>query len=227
MNKGHFTNLRGCVPLLPETGLKPPAPGRRQRRAAETRLRLFRCALYLFAERGFSNVTIEQITDAADVGKGTFFNYFESKDHVLGVLAEIQLGKVKEAMLQAGQAKKAIRLVLRQLVQWLAEEPGRSPALARAVISSFLASEGVRILIERFMLEGCEMIAEVVAVGQKRGEIDPLLDRKKVALQLQRTLMGTILFWSLHGEPALSICVEDSFKHFWRAIVASGQEQEP
>jgi hypothetical protein len=71
------------------------------------------------------------------------------------------------------------------------------------------------------------MIAEVVAVGQKRGEIDPLLDRKKVALQLQRTLMGTILFWSLHGEPALSICVEDSFKHFWRAIVASGQEQEP
>ena len=38
--------------------------GRRQRRAAETRLRLFRCALQLFAERGFANVTVEEITEA-------------------------------------------------------------------------------------------------------------------------------------------------------------------
>ena len=72
--------------------------GRRQRRAAETRLRLFRSALQLFAERGFANVRVEEITEAADVGKGTFFNYFESKDHVLGVMAEIQLGKVREAL---------------------------------------------------------------------------------------------------------------------------------
>ncbi len=80
--------------------------GRRQRRAAETRVRLFRCALQLFAERGFPNVTVEDITEAADVGKGTFFNYFESKDHVLGVMAEIQLGKVREAaaLAESGQA---------------------------------------------------------------------------------------------------------------------------
>ncbi len=77
------------------------AMGRRQRRAAETRLRLFRCALQLIAERGFPNVTVEDITEAADVGKGTFFNYFESKDHVLGVMAEIQLGKVREAAVRS------------------------------------------------------------------------------------------------------------------------------
>ena len=227
MSNSQLSNPTVDAATLSESVRQAQGRGRRQRRAAETRLRLFRCALQLFAERGFTNVTVEQITDAADVGKGTFFNYFESKDHVLGVLAEIQLGRVKEAMLQASQPKKAIRSVLRRLVLSLAEEPGRSPALARAVISSFLASDGVRLLIEQFMLEGCEMIAEVVAMGQKRGEIDPLLEKKKVALQLQRTLMGTILFWSLHGEPALATCVEDSFQHFWRAIVASGREQEP
>jgi AcrR family transcriptional regulator len=227
MSKSHLPNSTGDALAFPGSAPQEQVPGRRQRRATETRLRLFRCALHLFTERGFSNVTVEQITDAADVGKGTFFNYFESKDHVLGVLAEIQLGRVKDAVLKAGQGKESIRSVLRRLALGLAEEPGRSPALARAVISSFLASEGVRLLIERFMLEGCQMIAEVVAVGQKRGEIDPLLEKKKVALQLQRTLMGTILFWSLHGEPALSTCIEDSFQHFWRAIVASSQEQEP
>src|ERR1035438_6931382 len=115
MNQSHPSNSTVGALEIPNVVPKPQGPGRRQRRATETRLRLFRCALQLFAERGFSNVTVEQITDAADVGKGTFFNYFESKDHVLGVLAEIQLGKVKEAKLQAGRGNEAIRSVLRRV----------------------------------------------------------------------------------------------------------------
>src|SRR5205807_6036630 len=62
--------------------LAPPSD-RRQRRSAEIRERLFRSALALFAEKGFAETTVEDITKAADVGKGTFFNYFPSKDHIL------------------------------------------------------------------------------------------------------------------------------------------------
>lgn len=203
-----------------------PIPGRRQRRAAETRLKLFRCALQLFAERGFSGVTVEDITEAADVGKGTFFNYFESKDHVLGVMAEIQLGKVAEALALAADGKQEIQSVLHRLFLRAAEEPGRSPDLARALISSFLASEGVRILIARNMQEGRRMIAQVVAKGQKRGEIDPRLKKEKVAIQVLQTFMGTVLFWSLHEQPALNVWMEDSFQHFWRSIAVSGKEQK-
>ncbi len=54
--------------------------------------------MQLVAERGLPNVTVEDITEAADVGKGTFFNYFESKDQVLGVMAEIHLGKGRKAL---------------------------------------------------------------------------------------------------------------------------------
>jgi len=196
--------------------------GRRQRRAAETRVRLFRCALQLFAERGFPNVTVEDITEAADVGKGTFFNYFASKDHVLGVMAEIQLGKVREAVTLAKSGRQTIYSVLHRLFLRIAEEPGRSPDLARALISSFLASADVRRLIDRNMREGRKMVAQVVATGQKRGEIDSRLKKEKVALQLQQAFMGTLLLWSLHGQPALEAWIEESFQHFWRAIAVSG-----
>ena len=204
----------------------PPRTGRRQRRAAETRLRLFRCALQLFAERGFSSVTVEEITEAADVGKGTFFNYFESKDHVLGVMAEIQLGKAAEALARAAESKQTIHSVLHRLFLRLAEEPGRSPDLARAMISSFLVRAEVRKSIALHMQEGRKLGAEIVAAGQERGEIDPLLKKDKVAMQMMQTIMGTVLFWSLHEEPALEVWIEDSFQHFWRAIAASGKEQE-
>ena len=201
--------------------------GRRQRRAAETRLRLFRCALQLFAERGFPNVTVEDITEAADVGKGTFFNYFESKDHVMGVVAEIQLGKVSEALTLAESGKQTIHTVLQHMFQRVAEEPGRSPDLARALITSFLADESVRSHMEQNMSAGRKMVGQVVAAGQARGEIDPGLNKEKVARQLQQAFMGTLLLWSLQGKPALATRLEDSFQHFWRAVSASspGQKQ--
>ena len=198
--------------------------GRRQRRTAETRLRLFRCALQLFAERGFPNVTVEDITEAADVGKGTFFNYFESKDHVLGVMAEIQLGKVREAVTLAESGKQTIHAVLHRLFLRIVEEPGRSPGLARAVISAFLASEDVRGLVDRSLGEGRKMVARVVAAGQKRGEIDSRLRKEKVAIQLQQACLGTLLLWSLQGQPSLQAWIEGSFQHFWRAIAIPNQE---
>ena len=132
-----------------------------------------------------------------------------------------------EKRVARGEGKQTIYAVLHQLFIRLAEEPGRSPDLARALISSFLASENVREIMQRNMREGRRMIAEVVATGQKRGEIDPRLKKEKVAMQFLQACMGTVLLWSLHGEPALKVWIEDSFQHFWRAITASGQEQKP
>jgi AcrR family transcriptional regulator len=227
MTRGHAPNYAAFIDALASENLPHlQGIGRRQRRAAETRVRLFRCALQLFAEHGYPNVTVEDITEAADVGKGTFFNYFESKDHVLGVMAEIQLGKVKEALTVAQHGEQTIRSVLHHLFLHSAEEPGRSPDLARALLCSFLASEGMRrLMAHNLASEGRKMLAQIVAAGQKRGEINPRLKKEKVALQVQQAFMGTLLLWSLEGQPALEAWAEESFQHFWRAI-ASDQEQK-
>src|SRR5260370_8220596 len=80
--------------------LRNPASNlsRRQRHSAEIRERLFRAALELFAQKGFVETTVEDITEAADVGKGTFFNYFPSKDHILLAFGQMQLSKLEAAI---------------------------------------------------------------------------------------------------------------------------------
>lgn len=50
------------------------------RRKRETRSRLLEAALALVATKGVEHVTINEITEAADVGFGSFYNHFESKD---------------------------------------------------------------------------------------------------------------------------------------------------
>jgi AcrR family transcriptional regulator len=169
--------------------------GRRERRATETRIKLFRCALALIAERGLPNVTVEDITEAADVGKGTFFNYFKTKDHVLGVMAEIQIGKIKEAAAQASHGKQTIYATLHGLAQQLSQEPGRSPALARALISSFLGSVSVREILKRTMRDGRKTVGALILAGQERGEINPKLKKDKAAMQFLHSILGTVLIW--------------------------------
>ena len=54
-------------------------PTRLDRRKARTRQALVRAARRILAERGTTDVSIQEITDTADVGFGSFYNHFESK----------------------------------------------------------------------------------------------------------------------------------------------------
>jgi AcrR family transcriptional regulator len=57
--------------------------GRRDRRRERTRSRLTGAARTLIAEKGVAGLRIADITEVADVGRGSFYNYFESKDDVV------------------------------------------------------------------------------------------------------------------------------------------------
>ena len=59
------------------------APGRRERKAEETRRRLLEATREQMAEGGPESITIQSITAKADIGQGTFYNYFESRDAVI------------------------------------------------------------------------------------------------------------------------------------------------
>ncbi|MET0747211.1 MAG: helix-turn-helix domain-containing protein, partial [Rhizobium sp.] len=60
-----------------------PKEGRRERKRRQTRGRIEHAALALFLDRGFDQTTIEDITEAADVSKRSFFDYFRSKEEVV------------------------------------------------------------------------------------------------------------------------------------------------
>jgi AcrR family transcriptional regulator len=68
------------VPQLPDD---TPTLTRGARRRERTRGQLLQAARALFAHQGVDATTIAEITEAADVGFGSFYNHFASKDEVL------------------------------------------------------------------------------------------------------------------------------------------------
>jgi AcrR family transcriptional regulator len=68
-----------------------PESSRRGRKKAELRNRLVSAAVQLFGERGIEAVTVDEIVAAADVGKGTLYNYFRAKeDIVLAFMVDLE-----------------------------------------------------------------------------------------------------------------------------------------
>ena len=55
-------------------------PDRSTRRKLRTRDQLIRAAHHIMSEKGIDEATINEITELADLGFGTFYNYFSSKD---------------------------------------------------------------------------------------------------------------------------------------------------
>jgi len=83
--------------------VRKPSLGRRERKRNETVDKLLQAAIELFATNGFAGTRVEEITERADVSKGTFFNYFPSKEHILMHFAGRQVGKVQDCLAAAQQ----------------------------------------------------------------------------------------------------------------------------
>jgi AcrR family transcriptional regulator len=61
---------------------------RTQKRAKRTRRRLKKAALDVFSEKSIDAATVEEITQKADVGKGTLYQHFEDKDQIVITLVD-------------------------------------------------------------------------------------------------------------------------------------------
>jgi len=154
----------------PIEGRKPLAgqSPRLARRRAETRVRLLNAAFELVGEKGMDGVTINEITDAADVGFGSFYNHFDSKEGIFAALVDWLFEKFADTLDQvaSGLADPAevIAVCVRHTLLRACREPVCGQLLIREGLSPRALSTGLgqRLLrdAERGMAEKRFVIAD-------------------------------------------------------------------
>jgi len=194
-------------------------PTRRARQSAERRERLFRAALDLFARKGFAETTVEDITNAADLGKGTFFNYFPSKEHILLAFGEMQLGKLKAAFEEMRSKDVPVPVFMRSLGARMTQEPIRNPAIIRILLQAFLTDDSkVREPMLELQNRVIAIHTEMIRIGQERGEIRNDLPPEVMAHVFRQTIFGTLLIWTLHADSTLLSRMENAFEVLWTGL---------
>ena len=165
--------------------------GRRERKKEETRRRITAAALELFHERGFEATTVDEITERADVAKGTFFNYFPRKESVLAALSEEWMARAEEHASKHGRTA-AERIVA--LFGGVAESYGQDRELARMLL---------RVSMERMVCPEpdvsrsglYQLVVQAVEDGQASGEFRSDLSVDSVFGVVASVFMGTLIWW--------------------------------
>lgn len=187
---------------------RPPQVNRRERRRAEIHDRLFRAALQLFADRGFLETTVADITEAADVGKGTFFNYFPTKEHVLATFGEERVAMIERAYKEARSSNKSVLRAIHQLLTGLADAYSGNAALLRAIYAAHASCPEVRAELQKRMHRGRQLMARMFQLAQERGEIGRDIPATELARLSQLVFMGVTLAWAMNPDSSLEKTTE-------------------
>ncbi len=111
----------------------------RENRKKELKEEIFFRAVKLFSQKGFENVTVEDITTACGIAKGTFYNYFPKKEHILLHMGRSQLGALRESIgrhAAVEDVRERLRLIFKDVVAYIDGDT----ELLRAVVVEIMRS---------------------------------------------------------------------------------------
>jgi AcrR family transcriptional regulator len=120
-----------------------PALDRGARRRARTRAKLIDAARVLLARQGVEATRINEITDEADVGFGSFYNHFESKQAIVEAVIEetvaAQGAAIEQITRDLHDPAEVVAVAHRHFVERAATDPTWAWLLVRLEVSHDIA----------------------------------------------------------------------------------------
>ncbi len=99
----------------------------RDKQKAEVKSALVRAGEELFRTNGFTETTIEEITGTAGVARGTFYNYFQTKEdlalEILYETGEVTTKQVYDFFATTSGTDNQIRAIIAYAVEWTLKKP--------------------------------------------------------------------------------------------------------
>ncbi len=189
-------------------------------KAERTKESIYLSAVTLFRQKGFDSVTVEEITQAAGVAKGSFYTYFSTKsDIIVEAFWHIDAHYRSLApMVLAGHdtADRLLRFTEGQM-RYVRDEIGCD--MLRILYANQLLVEGSdKVIIDRSRFWHT-FIRDIIAEGQQRGEVSTSLAAEDLAIYFNRSMRGLLLDWNVSS--AAADLVDQALK-FCRDFVLPG-----
>lgn len=207
-------HLEEEAPLMKES--------RGARRRARTRSDLLTAARKVFAERGYHETSIADITGEADVGVGTFYLHFRDKDSIFNTLIEEQYMHIRARIVSAVRRQGEISLAI--LIHILYRESYQDRDVFRLVLTSG------ELLAHRFRARHMISLGLIRLLEDARARGVYPINEEDIELQAQ-LIMGILLqgliWWFERDEPTPDIMAEQVISLLSHGLPTSLFEPRP
>lgn len=193
---------------------------KRKLQAIASRKHILETAMELAVDKGFTQVSIQDICKKAGVSTGAFYHYFKSKEEVVLAWYEGSDARYREEIipsLMAEQDKSVEEKIVKYLFEMAlyAEETG-----VMNITQLYRAQLGVDntsfIYGERALPEG---LLNLILEGQNKGEFCKNIQAEEIKEDLLIIMRGSILHWcQCKGEYSLSERAPQIVKRYLSSI---------
>lgn len=180
-----FTSQSTTVPL-----------SRRERKKERTRQEIYRAAMELFLARGFDGVTIEDICEAADVAKGTFFLHFPTKDALL-LEYGAQVTQELDALLRSHRT--GATAALQKILMFLTERATQHAAVVQLLVREVMMHPTAFVEVTKQSRNLGHLFADIVRQGQSNGEFRCTIEPRLAAALITSAYFAILNEWGRSG----------------------------
>lgn len=142
----------------------------RKRKKFQARQKILLAAAQQFETQGFANTSIADIMQAANLGVGTFYNYFRSKEDVLLTLAKNLREDMEEKILQVGEINQSSAELLKVCCVCTAKLIDENRFILPLFLSASEHSDKPEQIPESLSPGFKELFDKIILRGQERGE---------------------------------------------------------
>ncbi len=172
----------------------------------QKRQRVIDQALRMFAERGYENVSVDEILQEAGIAKGTFYHYFESKEDILLDFGKSQIEIIdrweEDSPKNIASLEGHIQRLFMELSDSLKDMPRLIGSLFALAVQHEKVGESYAGLYSRLHKALSKWIPE-------EEKVDALIT----------VYIGALLQWSLEDGGDLNEMVKQRLKVLWHGIV--------
>ena len=172
---------------------------------SDKRNRIINAALNVFSKDGYQNSKIEDIAKTADIGKGTLYEYFSSKEelflHVFANFKESVLSKYWVVLNDRDDPLAKLKRVAKISADICADDEIQMRFLAQFSFECITKEKGNELskLLNEYNEEIAALISGIVEEGIEKGLLKPL-DAEILSRNYADTLFGMYMRYQLSGD---------------------------
>jgi AcrR family transcriptional regulator len=161
----------------------------------DTAFRIQQVAVVAFKEKGFHNVTIDEICNLAGITKSTFYYHYQSKERLLLDFYD-NAGNLTTETLKllatSDNCWQKLWACIEPSIDWTVE--------AGAAILSQVFITSIQNQISAFGIgNNLEIIQGIINIGQKTGQFKNISDPKDLFENIRSTIVGIAVLWCIDG----------------------------